>query len=189
MFLAPTVALLSAFAPSAIRFFYGAKYTPAAPAMSILAVGLGFLTVFYILTFTLNGAGKNKIPMRMAILGAGLNAILNYLFIPRWGIIGSALATSTTSFLVMLALLFYAHYQLAAFIQPKAVAKYLILSGALYWLGVHIFPQGRFIFIGWSILLMATYILALIILKEIDKKDWQYLLNALQKKKSDNKLA
>jgi len=182
MFLAPTVALLSAFAPSAIRFFYGAKYTPAAPAMSILAVGLGFLTVFYILTFTLNGAGKNKIPMRMAIFGAILNAILNYLFISRWEIIGSALATSLTSFFVMAVLVFYAHSRLAAFFQFKAFMKYLFASVFIYWLAVTFFPQGRFIFILWSIILFTFYLLLLSILKEIKKEDWQYLITAIQKK-------
>ena len=44
--------------------------------MSIYVIAEGFLTVFYVLTFILNGAGKVKFPMITAIIGFAMNSVL-----------------------------------------------------------------------------------------------------------------
>lgn len=182
MFLIPIITLLSFFSYSAINFFYGSKYLSAAPALSILAFGLGFLTVFYILTFILNGAGKNKAPMIISFLGAILNAILNYIFIKNWGLIGSAWATTITAFIIMMIGLVYTSKKVTSFIKPAALIKYLIASFIIYKLAAIFFSQGKFIFILWSAILFAIYLIILIIIQELKKEDWQFLIKSFKKK-------
>lgn len=183
MLLIPSIALLSYFSPSAIRFFYGAKYTDAAPAMSILVFGVGFLTIFYILTFVLNGAGKNRVPMIFSIIGAVLNATLNYFFIQRMGLIGSALATTITAFVVMVPAIIYASKNFSFFLQPRSIFKYLTASGIIYFIAVHFFGQGRFIFFIWSAVLFIAYFGLLFLFKEIKKSDWDFFFQSISHKK------
>jgi len=183
MFLIPSVFLLSYFSPSAIRFFYGARYTDASSAMSILVFGVGFLTIFYIITFVLNGAGKNKIPMTLSVLGAVINAILNYFFIKRWGVIGSAWATTITAFIVLIPAIIYSSKNICSFLQPVAIAKYLLASGIVYALASSFFTQGRFIFFLWCAILMAVYFIILTFFSEIKKSDWVLLYKSIINKK------
>jgi stage V sporulation protein B len=182
MFLIPIITLLSFFSYSAINFFYGSKYLSAGPALSVLAFGLGFLTVFYILTFVLNGAGRNKAPLVIAFIGAILNAILNYIFIKNWGLVGSAWATTITAFIIMTIGLIYASKKITSFIKPVALLKYIIASFIIYKLANIFFSQGKFIFILWSAILFVVYLIILIIIRELKKEDWQFLVKSFKKK-------
>lgn len=182
MLMIPTIAILSYFAPSALRFFYGEKFTAAATPMSIVVFGLGFLTVYYTLTFVLNGAGKNKVPMYSSIFGAALNAILNYFFIKKWGLIGSAWATNITAFVMMIFALIYTSNKITNFINLFSIAKYIFASGIIYLLAQSFFSQGRFIFFLWSTVLLVIYLMILFVLKEIKKKDLAFLLESFKNK-------
>ncbi|MDD3607818.1 MAG: oligosaccharide flippase family protein [Candidatus Moranbacteria bacterium] len=182
MLLIPSVFLLSYFAPSAIRFFYGAAYTEAAAAMSVLSFGFGFLTVFYIITFVLNGAGKNKIPMYLSIFGAILNTFLNFFFISRWGIIGSAIATSITAFIILVPAVIYTSRNICSFLQTNSIIKYFLASGLVYLIAIRFFPQGHFVFFVWGAILMMIYFAILSILLEIKKADWHKFYNLIFKK-------
>lgn len=181
MTLVPVVAILSLFSDSAVRFFYGAKYSEAGVSMSILVIGVGFLTVFYVLSFVLNGAGKNRIPLKIAFFGAVVNFILNYYFIRQFGLIGSALATTITSFLAMIAAVFYTTFEVANFLNPLSILRYLLASAVVFLVGKSFFYQGRFIFILWSAILFAIYFGLLLVLREIKKSDWKKLMSLIRK--------
>ncbi|MFO7806835.1 MAG: flippase [Candidatus Moraniibacteriota bacterium] len=183
----PTVTILSLFSGSAVRFFYGAGYSAAGPVMSILIIGFGFLTIFYVLTFVLNGSGFNKFPMYISLLGVILNAFLNYFLIKEMGLLGSALATTITSGIILLAAIIYSNRKIIKFINVFSITKYLAASLIIYWAGTFL-TQGRYIFILWSILLMALYITLMIIMKEIGKKDYDYIIKSLKKQKKPSNL-
>jgi O-antigen/teichoic acid export membrane protein len=182
MLLIPSVFLLSYFAPSAIQFFYGIDYVDASAAMSILSFGFGFLTVFYIITFVLNGAGKNKAPMYLSIIGAVLNTFLNFFFIHRWGIIGSAMATSITAFIILIPAIIYTSKNICSFLQINSLIKYFLASGLVYLLAIRFFPQGPLVFFVWGVILMGIYFVILSILSEIKKEDWRQFYNLIFKK-------
>lgn len=182
MLLMPSIALLSAFAPSAIRFFYGARYTDGASSLAVLALGAGFLTVFYVLAFVLNGAGNNKVPMWTAFLGCVLNSLLVYLLIPKFGIQGAAIGTTATSFLTMLVLTIYSNYKVARFLYINSLIKYLLVSLAIFFVATNFFAQGRFVFILWSLILLTSYALVLYILGELKRNDLRYFLEAFKRK-------
>ncbi len=181
MLMLPTLAILSYFSASALEFFYGAEFTLAAAPMSILVFGLGFLTVYYTITFVLNGAGKNKIPMYSSIVGAILNAILNYFFIKQWGLMGAAWATTITAFLIMLFSLIYTSRKITSFLKITSLIKYSLASFLIYLTAYQFFYQGKFIFILWSLILLALYLMVLFITKEFKKKDAEFLMKSFNK--------
>ena len=181
MLIIPAVTLLAVFTPSALDFFYGGDYAPATDALRVLSVGLGFLTVFYILAFVLNGAGKNKIPMWIAFVGLIVNTVLSFYFISSFGIMGAAVATTITSFLIMLVAIFATEKYVSSFLTFIPILKYFIATAAIGIIANYL-PQGKFIFIFWSVMLLAIYFILLYLLKEIDKTDVKILQSALKKK-------
>jgi len=181
LLLIPITSLLSLFSGSAVRFFYGNQYTSAGSVMSVLIFGFAFLTVFYIITFVLNGAGNNKFSVIAAFSGTVLNGILNWILIKKFGIIGSAYATTITAFIIMSWALFYSNKKIVRFINLKSILKYLLSGLLIYVLGKTFFEQGRFIFILWSCLLLFIYFLIMILSRELIIKDWQYFSDSIKK--------
>ncbi len=180
MLIIPATTLLAIFAPSALQLFYGSAYAGAVNALRILAIGLGFLTVFYILAFVLNGAGHNKIPMWTALGGMITNSILNFYLIPHLGIMGAAIATTTTSFLIMVIAILKTEKYVASFLNFIPILKYFITTAVISIIASYL-PQGKFIFIFWSTLLIIFYFFILWLLKEIKKADLETLKSALKK--------
>ncbi|TAK94946.1 hypothetical protein EPO05_05585 [Patescibacteria group bacterium] len=180
LLLIPIVTLIAIYAAPSIRFVYGAKYLEATTSLQILAFGIGCLTIFYVLSFALNGAGKNKVPMWIAFAGMLLNAALNYVFIQRYGIVGSAIATSITSVCVMVASVGYAHYHFQGVMSLASVFK-MILAALAVWIVSLFLPATNLIFVLWSALLLGVYVATLWLLREINTADLVVLKNLLRK--------
>lgn len=185
MLLVPIVILLNTYAGSVIKFIYGARYLSGTLSLQILAFGIGCLTVFYILSFALNGAGKNRVPMWIAGGGMVLNAILNYFLIKKYGIVGSAIATSITSLVVMFIAVIYSHNYFKGILNAKSLLKMALAGLFIYILSLYLTSQNLIFFV-WSALLILAYFAALYLLGEISEDDLQVVKNIVQiKKKKD----
>jgi len=180
--LVPMIILLSLFSRPTLELLYGANYAGGALAMSVLVFGVGCLTLFYVLSFAMNGAGKTKLPMLIATLGVIINSILNYFFILRYGIVGSAIATTIASFLVMLWMLYYLSRDFGVAFQIKSVLR-VALAGFHIYLFSLLIPLGNKFFILESILLLVVYFGFLWLLREIKKEDIAILQNIIARKK------
>jgi len=185
MLLVPIVILLNTYAGSVIKFIYGAKYLSATFPLQILAFGIGCLTVFYILSFALNGAGKNRVPMWIAGGGMVLNAILNYILVKKYGIVGSATATSITSLVVMFIAVVYSHNYFKGILSLKSLSRMALAGVFIYVVSLYLTSQNLIFFV-WSALLMLAYFAALYLLGEISEQDLQIVKDIIQiKKKKD----
>lgn len=178
----PAVAILIFFARPVLSIFYGSGYSEAALPMMILLPGVAFLTIFYVMSFVMNGAGKVKIPMYLSILGFILNAILNIIFIRKWGITGSALATTLASLVASLGMLFYVGRHFAVFPKIKSVLKIILASGALSLVAVFL-PKNIYSLFWGSVLLLSLYGGILILLGEIKKDDLAIVKKLARRKK------
>ena len=181
MILVPIIILMAVYAEPLIKFFFGLHYADSVIPMQILAPGVGFLTIFYILSFALNGAGKVKIPMYIALFGMVLNAGLNYVMILKLGISGSAIATSIVSVIITAIILSYALKYFGQFIQIKSLAK-ILLAGIAMFFASNFFPPQEWIFILYSAILSIFYLLALIVLKEFTMNDFNFFKKIILKK-------
>ncbi len=121
LLLFPMITLLIVYATPILHFFYGTRYSGAENAMGVFALGVGFLTVFYVLAFALNGAGLVRIPMRLSFFGFIAMVVLNFLFIPLWGIVGAALSATLTACALMLGILVYTETHFHVRISWKTV--------------------------------------------------------------------
>jgi stage V sporulation protein B len=180
--LVPMIVLMSIYARPILIDFYGAKYASGTMAMSILEYGVGFLTVFYVMSFALNGAGKTKIVMQISIVGLVMNTLLNYFLIKRYNIVGSAIATSITSFALMVWMLVYLWKEFNVSIKLKSFFK-VVLAGVLIYIFSLLFSKGEVAFIFWSIILFVLYILILWMLREIKKEDLILFRDMIRRRK------
>ena len=92
---------IAIFAQPLLSLLFGPEYIFGASALSILVVGMTFYTLFMVSSSIIQGIGHPRLPMIILILGTVLNIVLNFLMVPRYGIIGAAIATTIVAFLIM----------------------------------------------------------------------------------------
>lgn len=66
--LVPSVLLISATSKDLLSLVYSSRYIDAAGPLSVLSLGLGFLTVFFVLSHTIMGGGKPAAALSMALV-------------------------------------------------------------------------------------------------------------------------
>jgi len=180
--LVPSVILMSIYSRPIIKLFYSNRFIDAAYPMSILVWGVGFLTIFYVFCFVMSGAGKVKKPMVMSIAGLAINTILNYILIKKYGITGSAIATSITSAIITFVMLYYIWTDFGVKIKLKSFLK-IAFAGIITYGASLLFNRGEFIFMLWSVILFAFYLLVLYLLGEVKKEDLKLFKSMLARKK------
>jgi len=182
MFLVPLCVLMSIYAVPTIRIFYSQRFAAAAGPMSIFVFGVGFLTVFYVLTFVLNGAGKVKVPMVISFAGLVVNIIATYFLIKSYGLYGAVVGTSITSFVVMVTILVYTYKYFGYLFRFTSFLK-IILASVLMYGASFAFPRERLAFPIWSVILLAFYVFLLYILREFGSFEIELAMKMLHRKK------
>ncbi|HCP08451.1 MAG TPA: hypothetical protein DIT25_01480 [Candidatus Moranbacteria bacterium] len=183
LLLVPMIILLTVFSEQILRMLYGDRFLQGAFPMSILVFGVGFLTVFYVLSFALNGAGKTKISMSIAFVGLLTNIMINYLLIPKYALAGAAVATTTASFVSMLLIIFYLSKDFKISVSAANLLK-VGFSGALMYAVGSALPGGNSIFIFWSLILTLGYFGLLKIFGEITEEDLGMFKKVLNRNKA-----
>jgi O-antigen/teichoic acid export membrane protein len=89
----PFVLVFSLFASDAITAFFGASYTPAAPALAVLVGGLFIRALTGLNGDMVRAIDRSRIEFYAAAGGIGANVLLNVILIPQYGIVGAAIAT------------------------------------------------------------------------------------------------
>jgi stage V sporulation protein B len=161
LLLFPIITLLIVYAAQTLNFFYGLKYQEAASPMSIFALGVGFLTVFYVLSFALNGAGFVKIPMKLSFFGLLAMIALNFILIPPFKLIGAALSTTITSFVLMIGILIYTELHFNVRLRFKTIVFSLVGVFIIAFLS-RFLPHG---FYSFTISGAALFVLYFVLLK------------------------
>jgi O-antigen/teichoic acid export membrane protein len=96
----PAFVVFSVFPSDILSIFFSTRYSPAAPALIVLAVGFFTNASFGRNQETLSAIGSTKLVFVSNLFALVFNIILNLLLIPSYGIIGAAVA-SASSFLIM----------------------------------------------------------------------------------------
>ncbi|MBU2025872.1 MAG: flippase [Patescibacteria group bacterium] len=180
MLILPTVAVIMIFSKEMITLLYSKKYIEGELALKIFVAGVGCLTIFYICVFILNGSGKVRKSLILTWLGLLINFSLNYLMIPRWGILGSAIATAATSFCLMMGSLYMVGKTFGKFIDIFSLLRTLgVTLGMLivFWF----IPRSTMFFIPEAGLFFVLYFVILTLIKEMNEKDRERLKRIFQK--------
>lgn len=177
----PMVTLLMIYAPQVLHLFYGNQYAAAERPLQVYALGVGFLTVFYVLSFALNGAGLVKIPMKLAFFGFLGMIGLNFLLIPKWSLIGAALSTTLVSIAVAIAILIAVERHFRVRLAPKTL--FISLGSVIVLIfGSYILPSGPYGFLVSGTLLTCLYFTLLRFSGELTDTDIAPLTRLFKKK-------
>jgi stage V sporulation protein B len=92
------IALVSLlYSKEVIRLLFSDVYLNAVPSFQVLVVGVAFLSLFMINSAIFQGIGMPKVPMKILIIFASLDILLNIALIPKYGVIGAAMSTALAS--------------------------------------------------------------------------------------------
>jgi O-antigen/teichoic acid export membrane protein len=89
----PFAVACTLYAPAILRLVFGADFSRAAPALTVLMWAEVFLVGNMICQATLVAAGLQKCTFWLALAAAGSNVLLNLLLIPKYGYTGAAWAS------------------------------------------------------------------------------------------------
>lgn len=131
LILLPIALGVGVFADHIVSFIFGEGFTEAVLPLRILIIGTA-LQGATVRAFggSLTGAGRPDISLRLVIISASANIVLNYLLIPRFGIAGAA-ATTTFSLLLSTTLgLLYVRKILNVTIDMIWITKLMGITGA-----------------------------------------------------------
>jgi len=178
----PLVLVFILFAQPIMKFF-GPEFSSGAPVLIALGIAelvdAGVGPVWSMLTMT----GRQKLELMNSLALGGLNVFLNFLLIPKYGILGAGVATGLSVTLVNLARLIevYLLYQL----HPYKFSYWKpLVSGvvtALVWLGIRQLLSLR----GWlwvgGVVLVGVIYMSILIALGLDDED-RLVLCALRKR-------
>lgn len=106
----PLAVVFFIFAKEFITFVYGSFYLESALYFRIYLLLLPLRVATYGIIF--QALGKTRLVMYDAIIMLILNGVLNYIFIPQWGMQGAAWATVIVSWLILLVYLWQIRFSL-----------------------------------------------------------------------------
>jgi stage V sporulation protein B len=165
----PSVLLISATSTKLLELLYSASYQQASTSLSILIFGMGFFTVFTIISSILSSSGSSYSVMFLTFIAVVINSILCVILIPLLGINGAAFSTTLSTLVIMSIGLFIVYRNFKIILPIKSLYK-IILSCIIPYLIAFINIPVLLLPLFY-ILLFGVYILLLILLKEINKDD------------------
>lgn len=168
----PATAILAWYSVPIMRLVYAGRFDASASALAILGCGFIF-TYLNILSSTLMIASNRGRVLMLVTLGMlCLNAILNFLLIPLYGVPGAALTTVLTEVGGSVALLFLTE----TFHGLTNVLLRLMAPTGAFMMVLWAFGQATPSTMFWSIpLALIVYTLAIRVLGVFEQEEWDHL--------------
>lgn len=174
LFCVPLVLFMSATSAYLLKFIYSSEYLPATQSLSILLIGIAFLTVFTVQSNILNGAGNPKAPLVIAIISVCVTAVLCLFLIPVGNLNGAALATTIGCFTAMISTTIMVYKRFKTVPSLRSFTKIILASLPLYFFA-KVITYPLFFLPFFYFFLFACYIFFLIIMKELTKYDLELI--------------
>lgn len=168
----PSAAIISASSREILTFLYSSTYERGAESLSILVIGVSFLTIFTLLTTIISGSGSPLISCFLAGLGVLISFVLCAFLVPWLGLSGASISTTVASLCVMLAAGFIVYQKFHALFSLESVLKILLAALVIYTLA-SVFTFEGIMLPFYVITLFIIYFILLALLKEITYKDWK----------------
>ena len=94
----PAALVLALLGPYVIVLWYGQDFAPAADPLPWTALAVAMMSIYVIITRDFTSRAEQSINTFSGIIALATNAILNYTLIPRYGVVGAAVAIAVSYF-------------------------------------------------------------------------------------------
>lgn len=166
----PTV-LISANASEVLRLIFPSGYAAGAPALRIVAFGMLAFAVISVLTSVISSGGRPWVSVAIVAGTLALAATLDLTLIPRLGLEGAAIATSTAMLAGAIACVAFVRSRYGAVLPWATLARVAVAAGAVY-VASSLLPIGGILvaaeFVGFGL----VYLVLLVVLREIGAEEW-----------------
>src|SRR3989344_5422970 len=174
-----------------IKILFGEEYLVATNALRFLSIGAMFANLSGISNQLLSIQGKSKLILKDTLFVLVLNAILNLILIPVYGITGAAIATMIS--FIFLGLIFaFQSWKLLGIIPLRRkminITIVTLIPTGLLLLIKEIIEINLFTLIILGILFISLYVLLIMLTGCLDKND-KLILNLIKEKFYMNKKA
>ncbi len=161
-----------------INLFFGEEYLTAAPIVSILIVGLSLITMMAVINTIMIAKNQMKACFVMIVSLLILDAALNTILVPRYGLYGAAIATSAIG---LMGTVWGGLYILAEFKTLIFSLSTIRLAGVTFFVFLisNLFNHDKIDVIMNAALVGGVYLLLLWLTKEINAVDLRRLKESL----------
>ena len=171
----PLAMIMFSFTDILIKVLFGSEYLPAANSLKILSVGMIFSSLYFINANFLAGIGKPEINSKIVYGAALFNLIFNIILIPLIGIVGAAIITTISYFIMMLVGLIEIKKYIEISLPIKIWIK-CIFSGIVFIMMIELLKSliNLNLWLEMAVVISTTgavYLLMLFLMKVIDIKE------------------
>jgi O-antigen/teichoic acid export membrane protein len=181
----PVFLIVLIYSSMIISLLFGQSYQKAASPLSMLIVGYFFVTMFGLAEQGLRTFKKTKFLGISTLLVFLMNVALNIILIPRFGIMGAAVATTFSLLTVSLVRSLYFRKMLKFGYNKMLYLKFIssgILALATFFYIIKLFGNlGKYFFIPALIAYIIVYFMLLIIFKSFSEED-KVVMKAVKRK-------
>lgn len=172
----PCVVLAAATSKNLIILFYGARYEQAAPALTLLMIGLGALSFYLLLANIVAGAGKAHAALYTTIVMIIISALLGTYLIPNYQLLGAAAQTTIAALIGLTTLAIYT-FKTFSIPYPIRSTRNVLIATAIVMLPTYVWKAGSLMLPIQYLVLGALYICTLWIIGEVTEKDKQLMMS------------
>jgi stage V sporulation protein B len=179
IFILPLCLAIFVIPESLITLIFPESYIAGASALRILSIGMLLLALSYIYASVFQGVGKPKIPAFIMLGAIAIQIVCLYLLVPRYGLIGAAVSTTSACSLAFI-LLQYMHAKHFGFgFNVTDLGKTLLASIALSPV-LYFFPMpSRALTVVGLVCGLGIFFTILVVTKVLHHTDADILLSGL----------
>ncbi len=176
----PVSAFIMVYALPIMVLLFGNEYAQGSEALGILVGGMFFFSVYLIASSMCQGLGKPTFPMIALLIGVVVNFIGSYFLIPAHDITGAAIATTLSTFILMLFTVFELTRISKVHPPYKDIFKILIATFVMVFV-MALIPKTIIGMIVGGILGSVVFIIMILLLKAIKVEDVVFIENIINR--------
>jgi stage V sporulation protein B len=177
MLFIPLTFIISGTAESLVQLLYSGKFLLAGKPLSILIFGFLFVSVFSILSAVITAIGRPRLSLTFVLLIVPINLVLNFILIPRYQIVGAALATSISFLAGLILAAWFILREYNTLVYPYSLLRISVASLIVYVLSI-ISPASGIALLSRYLYLFTVYFVLLFLLKELNNNDFKLIKNS-----------
>lgn len=171
MIMALTATLFSANASEVLRVIFPDSYQAGGQALRILAFGILFFGLLYVITTIISASGRPSVSLLIGAATLTSSAVLNVLLIPRYGLAGAATATAVSMLAGAVAACAYVKRRFGRLMPPLSAFRIAACAGVIYAASLAFSPSSRLLIVVQLVALAVAYLIALLVTGELGRSD------------------
>ncbi len=169
---APIVVVISATSMQIVELLFSNRFTPGASSLSILMFGMGFMTLFSVLSNVISGAGNPAIAVVISILSVMVSGLICWWTIPFMGLNGAAFGIVVGGLVSVFLGGVVIYLKIGPFFKFPTLIRVIVASTLIYFMAQRM-PTSTIFLPVFYVILGSLYLVLLFMMKEINLSDWR----------------